>query len=44
VLICGAHMSVIGKRDGGGAQRRTLMRETYSDGALRVRGSTGLAG
>jgi hypothetical protein len=31
-LTCGAHMSIIGKREGSVAQRCKLMRETYSNG------------
>jgi hypothetical protein len=34
-LTCGAHMSVIGKREGGAAQRRKLMRKTYSEGCAK---------
>jgi hypothetical protein len=37
-------MSLTGKREGGAAQRRKLVRETYSDGAPRLRGPAGLAG
>jgi hypothetical protein len=43
-LTCGAHMAVIGGREGGVAQRRKLMREMYSDGAPRVRGPAGPTG
>jgi hypothetical protein len=37
-------MSVTGKREGGAAQRRKLMRETYPDRAQRVCGPAGPAG